>query len=193
MPHNIEGYAAICREAERLGWPEAYRDGLRYHDAHVMMDDDAPQEFGFAIRKDGTDLFIPKKNEYIDLAIACRKYGTNEHYRWYRDGKLEVISVDELIVRLLKKSGRYVKGWIDEDTGKFISYAWPGGYTVIYLDAKNNTLCPDCASNNDPDFDPPIEAGFVYYEGPTLQCDNPHCQKDLPSAYGDPEEEETDE
>jgi hypothetical protein len=100
-----------------------------------------------------------------------------------------------------------------EEDGKFPTYAWPGGYTIIYLMADGEVLCPDCANlpeayttkekreaqrsgadRDDPrdftDKDWEIVAVDVYDEGPPLHCAN--CNKEIESSYGDPEEEEGD-
>jgi hypothetical protein len=79
---------------------------------------------------------------------------------------------------------------IRDENGKLPAYAWPGGYQIIYLDRGNSVLCPACAnkSDTDPDELPQFKpvAGDIYYEGPTIQCDQ--CNADIESAYGDPEE-----
>jgi len=75
--------------------------------------------------------------------------------------------------------------------GSLSSYAWPGGYPILYLMADGYTLCPDCANGgngsiaNEDDEDPQwrIEAYYIYYEGPVEDC--AHCGKLTPSAYGD--------
>jgi len=74
----------------------------------------------------------------------------------------------------------------DKD-GKLPAYAWPGGYPLIYFDRENSVLCAECATKslNDsgevPQFRP--EDVHVYYEGPSLFCDQ--CNKEIESAYGD--------
>ena len=74
--------------------------------------------------------------------------------------------------------------WRGED-GKLITWAWPGGYPVLYITKKNEILCPDCANSTDPanEEDPPI-MGFIHYEGPPEQCAD--CGKLTESAYGEP-------
>lgn len=78
-----------------------------------------------------------------------------------------------------------------DEKGNLPAYAWPGGYPVIYLDREDSTLCATCATKslNDPDEVPQFKpvAAAVYYEGPTIQCDE--CNTDIASAYGDPEQE----
>jgi hypothetical protein len=68
--------------------------------------------------------------------------------------------------------------------GMFEPYAWPGGYQMVYIDQEEGLLCPDCAKAEY------IEQGTkftgdIYYEGPTMYCEN--CNRALPSAYGDPD------
>lgn len=63
--------------------------------------------------------------------------------------------------------------WIQED-GKLIQFAFPGGYTVAYLDAHNHVLCPDCAQDalDDPDeFDDwKPKTGFINHEDKNCYC-----------------------
>lgn len=88
--------------------------------------------------------------------------------------------------------------WKDEE-GKLISYAWPGGYPVVYYAKDGEVICPDCANGENgsrcqekldddcPDDDQwTLVAGDIYYEGPPLSCS--HCNKEIESAYGDPDE-----
>lgn len=100
--HNIEGYRAICREAERLGYPDCYKDDLKVHDLNFLMADDAPETFGWGIRATGTDIFFPGKEGYLELAYACQKYRANEFYYWYAEGRLTQISVEELIHNMIQ-------------------------------------------------------------------------------------------
>ena len=80
-----------------------------------------------------------------------------------------------------------------DESGKAISYAWPGGYPVIHIMDDGECLCADCV--NDPTNpvheggEPDgwrIEGSDIYYEGPTILC--AHCNKEIESAYGDPGE-----
>lgn len=89
-----------------------------------------------------------------------------------------------------------------DENGKFPAYAWPGGYPIFYVTADSAALCPDCV--NDPDnpahtgaeartkgIDDPqwrIVASDVNWEDTSLYCD--HCNKQIPSAYGDDGDEE---
>ena len=80
---------------------------------------------------------------------------------------------------------------IRNDKGELPAFAWPGGYPMFYVDGDGQCLCATCATKslNDPDEIPSFKpiAYDVYYEGPTMQCDN--CNADIESAYGDPDEE----
>lgn len=75
--------------------------------------------------------------------------------------------------------------------GELDAYAWPGGYPIIYLDGENSTLCAKCATRDFNDSDVRDEykpiAAVIYYEGPTIQCDD--CGVDIESAYGDPNDD----
>lgn len=62
------------------------------------------------------------------------------------------------------------------------SFAWPGGYQIVYYTAGGLTICPECA--NDTDTSDPVTSGDVYWEGPDEYCED--CGTAIPSAYGDP-------
>ncbi len=87
-----------------------------------------------------------------------------------------------------------------KDDGDLPSSAFPGGYPIIYICADDGKLCPDCANGKNgseakltldrecPDDDQwRIVAYYIHYEGPPEVCD--HCNAEIESAYGDPEEE----
>lgn len=75
------------------------------------------------------------------------------------------------------------------------TYAWPGAYPMTYYTVNGLMICPKCA--NDPDTSDPVTAGDVYWEGPTVPCeDGSQCGAmvdgtwtpgAIDSAYGDPE------
>jgi len=76
-----------------------------------------------------------------------------------------------------------------DDNGKLVSYAWPGGYPVYYLDRDNCCLCPDCARICDGDehkgqCTETTEFG-VHYEGEPITCEE--CNREIESAYGVPD------
>lgn len=66
----------------------------------------------------------------------------------------------------------------------FSPYAWPGGYSVIFLDYENNVFCAECAKKVY------IMEGLdliaeTYDEGPDIHCDE--CNRVIESSYGNPE------
>ncbi len=61
-----------------------------------------------------------------------------------------------------------------------------GGYTLIYLTAKDDVLCADCV--NAGDTDDHVALCDVYWEGPDTYCDE--CSEPIESSYGDPDAEE---
>lgn len=77
-------------------------------------------------------------------------------------------------------------------------FAWPGGYPRILVTDDGETLCPHCAkkeyrrisqSTRNGDRDGWGAQGVqIHWEGPPEACAN--CGQHIPSAYGDPEEEE---
>jgi len=74
--------------------------------------------------------------------------------------------------------------------GKLPAYAWPGGYPIVYFDRENNEFCADCATiADDPDEVPQFRPnGFgILLEGAPSHCCG--CNKEIESAYGDPEEQ----
>lgn len=81
-------------------------------------------------------------------------------------------------------------------------YAWPGGYPIYVYMTDGEMLCRDCVRSNYREISHATRhkersgwaaAGVdVYWEGPNMFC--AQCNKELESAYGDPDaEEETDE
>ena len=77
-------------------------------------------------------------------------------------------------------------------------YAFPGGYQVNLVMEDGELLCIDCAKDNfkliayatkNPGYPDSWRAigGDVHWEGESEYC--AHCNKELPSEYGNPEEE----
>lgn len=74
-----------------------------------------------------------------------------------------------------------------ESDGTYPSYAFPGGYPLVYYTRDGMTICADCASK-EVDYSQEAIAYDVYWEGPAIVCDD--CGVEIESAYGDPDEEE---
>ena len=81
-----------------------------------------------------------------------------------------------------------------DSAGELPSFAWPGGYQIVYVLGDGALLCPDCANgengseaSDDPDMDAQwrLDDLQVHEEGPAETC--AHCGKAIESAYGDPE------
>jgi hypothetical protein len=78
--------------------------------------------------------------------------------------------------------------------GRYASFTSIGGYPLIYFTADNACLCAACANGDNgseasethEDNQWRLVVTEVYWEGPVMQCD--HCDADIESAYGDPEE-----
>ena len=82
---------------------------------------------------------------------------------------------------------------IDGDgTNHLPAYTWPGGYPILYYDRDGFFLCALCAEklwkDEDATSDDKPTGADVYYEGPTWFCTQ--CNKEIESAYGDPDEQE---
>lgn len=75
-------------------------------------------------------------------------------------------------------------------------YVWPGGYEIYYILHDCGVLCHNCANDElmrtiDPDFhDWYIVDSDVLWEGPSIYCD--HCNREIQSAYGDPNAEDSE-
>ena len=79
---------------------------------------------------------------------------------------------------------------IRDGSGKLPAYAWPGGYPILYFASDMGVLCPKCANDYKPERDnedqlKPVHYD-VHYEGKPEICE--HCNAEIESAYGDPEE-----
>ena len=81
--------------------------------------------------------------------------------------------------------------------GDLISYAWPGGYPLVYMNAWGWCMCPSCANKTEDNARDPENNVFdvempdyvhVHLEGPPIECDL--CSAMIESAHGDPEEDE---
>jgi hypothetical protein len=77
-------------------------------------------------------------------------------------------------------------------------YAWPGGYPLILVCEGGAALCFDCGRAEGPQILRSIRDNSrdgwriigcqVHWEGPAECC--AHCGREIPSAYGDPDESE---
>lgn len=104
MSGNMRGYKAIAAEASRLGWPELWATDLTTHDYKMLTEFDAPREFGWSIRRCGTDLYIPDSEWSICWLESHTKYlmGRDIRYYFYDGSTLRSLPADELL-RVLQK------------------------------------------------------------------------------------------
>lgn len=107
--------------------------------------------------------------------------------------------------RLKKELQKCVEEWEvgvnGEEWPTLIKYAWPGGYTVIYITKTGDVICPDCAQSVVDEFlkqdddtkygwphDDPVIGCQTYDEGPDEEC--AECREPIESSYGDPDAED---
>lgn len=87
-----------------------------------------------------------------------------------------------------------IRDLLDRNGGKLPAHAWPGGYPIVYHVLENGhhtgeVVCPDCANMAVTEECSWSVWGYeTFMEGPVEQCTN--CNKEIESAYGDPDEEE---
>jgi hypothetical protein len=73
-------------------------------------------------------------------------------------------------------------------------FAWPGGYPIVAFMEDGEIMCPECcAKNRDAILEAErrdswrIAGADIFWEGPPVNCCN--CNREIESAYGDPEAE----
>ncbi len=94
---------------------------------------------------------------------------------------------------------RLAKEELSDGSMEYPSWAWPGGYPIVYFTKDGVILCPDCANQKNgseatqgheyPEWD--LVGCDIHYEGPPEVCD--HCHAQIESAYGDPDELDEDD
>lgn len=78
------------------------------------------------------------------------------------------------------------------ESGKLMSFAFPGGYPLYYVTLDGGCLCPDCVNDNLEQCLDETDGGSEYkqwqlhsaqvnWEDECLYCD--HCNKQIESAY----------
>jgi hypothetical protein len=114
-------------------------------------------------------IFADSESDTQQYCCQCHELIDNKYIMWAIPGKLA------------REVGI-------EPTDTLPSFAWPGGYQLIYFDVHMEVICPDCANSYDER--PNVDSVSLYQEGPAIQCDV--CGKMIESDYGDPNEEITD-
>lgn len=72
----------------------------------------------------------------------------------------------------------------------FTNFTWLGGYSVIFTTDEGDVLCAECAKRRFI-MDREDVTSDIYYEGPTMYCDE--CNREIESSYGDPDVEKEEE
>lgn len=73
--------------------------------------------------------------------------------------------------------------------GKLRSYTTVGGYSIFYLDARDNAVCSECATEshlNNEEIDSFKIVGYAINYETEMYCDR--CSEKIESAYGEDEE-----
>jgi hypothetical protein len=84
---------------------------------------------------------------------------------------------------------------LEKNGGELPSFAWPGGYPLMYFDIEGEVMCAECATESLldkeelPNFKP-VDYN-IYWEGPPIYCSE--CNAEIESAYGDPDAPENQE
>jgi hypothetical protein len=81
--------------------------------------------------------------------------------------------------------------------GSFPAHAFPGGYPIIYIATDEGVFCANCMNTEEeirltrqegwPEDGWTVLGFDLHMEGPPEYCC--HCNAEIESAYGDPEEE----
>lgn len=102
---NRTAYQALKAEAERRGYPEVFRRDLTVHDRNALARRDAPDQFGWVLRRCGTHLWPPDAQAGLlvqsVLAVDRHKGGADDpHFYWYDGQRLAEVLPEELVRRM---------------------------------------------------------------------------------------------
>ncbi len=97
---NWPAYRLLNAAAERLGLPHQYRTDLIVHDRIALSRRDAPQAFGWLIRKGGTDILRAGTAYARGTTRYYLQGGDSARFYWYEDGALTPLTGEELLARL---------------------------------------------------------------------------------------------
>ena len=92
-------YAQMRREARRTGWPRGLKKvSLWFHDRLFLARRRRPQQFGWLLREDGTDILLNMAASHAVLR-HYRRY-VNVYWYWFDGKKLRPTTPQELAARL---------------------------------------------------------------------------------------------
>jgi len=80
-----------------------------------------------------------------------------------------------------------------DEKGRLPSFAWPGGYRIVYVAADGRCLCALCANEPEAQDATPDDRDWwlvdahIHWEGPAETC--AHCDTALPSELGIPDDD----
>lgn len=145
--------------------------------------------------------FVDVRNRFSEPCLNCRKmpaehdanqYGYCNNSTRQRDqasylAEQEIKKHKQLADDLGVKYDCAQVASMRRDDGTLPQYSSVGGYTIGYYSADGNMFCAECAE------DPENEVSEIdaYFEGPTVHCDG--CNAEIESAYGDPDEKDSEE
>lgn len=89
----------LLAEAARVGWPEHYRDDLFVYDK-VALAKYTPTEFGWVLRRCGTDFYFPNDEASFNWAQANFSLDPTVRPYWFSDGRLQPMTHAEFLAKV---------------------------------------------------------------------------------------------
>lgn len=120
-------------------------------------------------------------NELYDKYLEECEYNKADTYF---ENNAKCLSIEAHDIKTFTFKNEEVKEFFDQESGTLKGYSSIGGYTVLFLDVYNNVYCNTCATDEIESIVKP----FTHWEGDSLYCEG--CNQELPSEYGNPEEED---
>lgn len=196
LDNALESVAQCGYDTEQLkkrilrdnGWdaipsdgPSASEEATAAREVEYRQDEDTGKWF---VDVDGEEYAGP-----FDTEAECEEVeieAPEESELWYHVS-IRWINLDE--------GQKRIQSIRADNDGKLPSFAWPGGYPIVYHTDDNANLCPACANGEnrseasefaDKRSGWRIVDSDIHYEGEPIVCD--HCDAEIESAYGNPEE-----
>lgn len=196
--HTAESLSdALSVLADDLAYAlESVWQGIDYDESHELAHDlemhernveswlTTSERLESEIARDPDQLRVDDENYPVDYA---RRHGISVHLE---DGRaLPVVYWLEPCSETHVRGSHGIGQLSRESDGGFPSYAWPGGYPLLYSTRRGDLLCATCAreSVDQGIGEDPAESVGTYDEGPPIACDG--CGTEIPSSYGDPDSE----
>jgi len=108
-------YMTLKTEAQRIGWPEHFKDDLLKHDRKALSGKGAPSRFGWILRQCGTNLLF-HGSEFSLLEVKYYKTQSSSRclFYWFEDGHLSAISPEELERKLWEPTPEE-RAWVESE------------------------------------------------------------------------------